>query len=318
MPSIDMPLDQLRAYKPQLTRQHDFAAFWKQGLEQVRNQPLGTTFAKRPLPLREIDVYEVSFTGAGGATIGGEMIVPRGLSGAPGVVVYHGYSGRHDAVYSLLHWAAMGTVVFTVDTRGQRGNTVDSAAYPGPRSPGFMTAGVCSPYDYYYRNAYLDCVRALDVLAERDEVDMSRLAVVGMSQGGGLSLATAALDERVNLCLAEVPFLCDFPRAIRITGDWPYSEIINYLRYSDAAEETQILKTLSYFDNINLAGLIRARTLISVGLCDSICPPSGIFGAYNHMACRKEIKVYPHMGHDHNTEFIEFGMHTMAEQFGMK
>ena len=133
MPSIDMPLEQLRSYKPPLSRQHDFAAFWKHGLQELRQQPLGATFRPKPLPLRATDVFDVTYTGAGGATIAGEMIVPRGLTNAPGLAVYHGYSDRHAPAIRLMHWAAMGMVVLSVDTRGQRGQTVDTAAYPGPR-----------------------------------------------------------------------------------------------------------------------------------------------------------------------------------------
>jgi cephalosporin-C deacetylase len=317
MPSIDMPLDELRKYKPALTRQHDFAAFWKKGLESLRREPVSVNLSVKPLPFKGIDVYELNYIGAGGALITGELLAPQGAAKAPGVVVYHGYSGARNPAHTVVHWTAMGAVVLSVDVRGQRGGASDNAAYPGPRSPGFMTAGLEDPKTYYYRNVYLDSVRALDVLAGRDEVDPAKLAVTGISQGGGLSLAAAALDERVALCMSEVPFLCDFPRAASITGEAPYKEISNYLRRGCQEEIARTFQTLSYFDNVNLAGMIRARTIISVGLWDAICPPSGIFAAYNHLACRKQIEVYPYMGHESNTAFTELCMREMAREFGL-
>jgi len=62
-----------------------------------------------------------------------------------------------------------------------------------------------------------------------------------------------------------------------------------------------VWRTLSYFDNLNLADRIRCAVLMDVGLQDDICPPSSVFGAYNKITARKEIKVYPY----HNHEVVE-------------
>ena len=42
-----------------------------------------------------------------------------------------------------------------------------------------------------YAGAFMDCIRGVDFLASRPEVDAARLAVTGGSQGGGLAFATA-------------------------------------------------------------------------------------------------------------------------------
>src|SRR5262249_59883798 len=66
---------------------------------------------------------------------------------------------------------------------------------------------------YYYRGAYMDCVRGIDFLHSRAEIDTSRIGVWGFSQGGGVTLATAALDHRVSAPVAGGPRLCHFPLA---------------------------------------------------------------------------------------------------------
>ena len=48
----------------------------------------------------------------------------------------------------------------------------------------------------------MDCLRGIDFLTSRAEVDPSRIGVLGFSQGGGLTLATAALDSRVKAAVA--------------------------------------------------------------------------------------------------------------------
>ena len=51
----------------------------------------------------------------------------------------------------------------------------------------------------------------IDFLCSRPEVDVSRIAVEGASQGGALTFATAALNnDRIAVCAPQVPFLSDF------------------------------------------------------------------------------------------------------------
>jgi len=312
----DESLDQLRNYKPPVTAQHDFSAFWKQGLDSLRSEPISADVTAKGAPFRGFKVYDVQFHGDGGAEITGELIVPDGAHDAPGLVVYHGYGSRAAGALELLPWAAIGAVVLSVNVRGQRGDASDNAVYDGPRIPGFLTAGIQDPQQYYYRHVYLDCVRAVDVLAERPEVDDEKLAVLGGSQGGGLSLAVAALEPRVSLCMASVPFLCDFPGAVKLAAG-AYQEIARYCQRSNQREIAAVFQTLTYFDIVNLAGRVRARTLISVGLRDPDCPPSTVFAVYNHLTCPKRIEVYPFMGHEVNPAFIELCMQEMVHQFDL-
>ena len=92
----------------------------------------------------------------------------------------------------------------------------------------------------------------MELLAKRDEVDASRIAVIGGSQGGGLSLAAAALSNRPILSCPDVPFLCDYRRAIAISPNGPYPEIPAFLKAFPHLYD-QTIRTLSYFDCMNLA-----------------------------------------------------------------
>ena len=50
-----------------------------------------------------------------------------------------------------------------------------------------------------------DCIRAVDYLASRPEVDPNRIAAVGNSGGGQMALLITAADERVAVCAAAHP-----------------------------------------------------------------------------------------------------------------
>ncbi|MFA6743643.1 MAG: acetylxylan esterase, partial [Candidatus Neomarinimicrobiota bacterium] len=151
--------------------------------------------------------------------------------------------------------------------------------------------------EYIYRGAYMDCVRAMDFLCSRPEVDASRIIVEGQSQGGALSFVTAALDaDRVRLCVPGVPFLSDFPDYFKVAS-WPGNEFIQYVKDHPETNWEEVYRTLSYFDIKNLAPKIKAPLFMLVGLMDETCPPHINFAAYNNLNCPKEFVAYPYSGH---------------------
>lgn len=297
MPSIDMPLGELRRYRPELTRAEDFDAYWSETLAASRSQSFEAKVTPCPYPADGVELSEVAVAGFDGGTVFCQMMKPVGQTNLPAVVFYHGYSSAGPNPFALLPWACQGYAVLSVDCRGQGGRSTDGAVYPGGHRPGFMTQGIEDPERYYYRYVYMDCVRVLDWLAEQDFVDESRMAITGVSQGGGLTLAVASLSDRPKLAIPEVPYLCHFRRSVDITPVGPYGEIADWMRNRPETSE-QSWRTLSYVDCMNLADRIRCKTIVTVGLWDDICPPSSVFAAYNRIESDKQIEVYEFMGHE--------------------
>ena len=297
MPVFDMPLEELQSYRPQRTAEADLEAYWEQTLEESRRSPLNSAVELLDYPVDGPQFYQIWYDGWREARICGWFIAPPNEGPFPVVVVYHGYGGSKGAIYNLLPWVSAGYAVLAVDTRGQSGDSTDPEPSSTGHWRGYMTKGILDPDEYYYRGAFVDCVRALDFVCSRKELDHDRIVLTGSSQGGGLTLAVAALDQRPKAAAARVPFLCHYRRALEVSDELPYWEIAEYLNRHPAREE-QAFRTLSYCDNLNLASWIRCPTLITVGLQDMICPPSTIFAVYNQMPCDKEVLVYPYMGHD--------------------
>ena len=110
-----------------------------------------------------------------------------------------------------------------------------------------------------------DAARAVDFLHTRPEVDRARIGVHGSSQGGALTITTAALRPDAILCgAAGAPYLCGFMDAAALTHSYPYEEINEYLRrYPD--REPMVRETLNYFDGINFAPRIRCPMLVNLG-----------------------------------------------------
>jgi cephalosporin-C deacetylase len=315
MPSIDMPLEQMRQYKPSLYREADFDSFWDATIAAAIRQPLNAELIPFDLPARGLQSYAVRFDGFEGGRLAGWYVRPEKRGKFPGVCVYHGYSGRGTRPLDLIQLASQGMCVLSMDCRGQNGQSQDAAVSMEGQHSGWMTKGIRSPGGYYFRYVYADAVRALEVLARREEVDAERLAITGASQGGGLALAVAALSDRPILSLPDVPFLCDYRRAIAISPAGPYPEIPSFLKSFPHLYE-QAIRTLSYCDCLNLAPRIKCRTVISNCLWDDVCPPSTIFAVYNHIEVEKQIEVYPFHKHEVPYEHLEMKFRLLREVLG--
>jgi cephalosporin-C deacetylase len=195
-----------------------------------------------------------------------------------------------------------------MDVRGQGsawrpGHTPDHETVPGnPHHPGFMTRGVLDPQTYYYRRVVADAVRAVEAARAFPLVDPDRVVVAGGSQGGGLALMVAGLVPGLAAVLCDVPFLCDFQRALDVASADPYLEIERYLKvHRDRIDD--VYRTLSYLDGVNFASRAAAPALFSVGILDEVCPPSTVYAAYHHYAGPKTIEPYRFNGHEGGQSF---------------
>jgi cephalosporin-C deacetylase len=309
---FDMPLEQLRKYKSPDAEPADFDSFWRQTLKETGSYSLDATF--EPVDdssYKLIDAYDVTFSGFGGQRIKGWFLQPAGNGQPlPCVVSFLGYSGGRDLPVDHLVYVTAGFCNLVMDTRGQGGQTSDDGA-AGPQAAGFMTRGIESPARYYYRRVFADAARAVEAAASHPHVDARRIAVAGGSQGGGIAIASAALaGKKVKLCVPDVPFLCHYRRAIAIVETHPYFEITNYLKRHRGSGE-MVMDTLAYFDGVNLAKRITARSFFSLGLMDNCCPPSTVFAAYNNIKARKDIRIYEYNNHEgggslHTLEKLRF------------
>ncbi len=264
-------------------------------------------------PVRGVSVYRITYPGFEHSTIQGWLAVPDSDGPLPGIVSYHGYNyamdgNLHDTVQLSLH----GYAVLHMLCRGQQGGSVDNTVTSHGNTAGWMTKGILSKEEYYYRAVYMDAVRSVEVLASMDKVDAERIGVTGGSQGGALSVAAAALSPLVKVAVADFPYLAHFERAIDMAPTGPYLEINDYFRKNpDPKIEEQAKETLSYFDVMNLAPEINCHVRINIGLVDEITPPSTVFAVYNHLNASKDLGIYRYFGHEFIPGAVEPKLRTL-------
>ena len=140
----------------------------------------------------------------------------------------------------------------------------------------------------YYKHVVTGCIRAIDFLTSLPQWDGKNVAVQGGSQGGALALITAGLDKRVNLCVANHPALSDVAGYLAgRAGGWPH------LNRIDGMLTPEKVNTLSYYDVVNFARQIKAKTFMTWGYNDDTCPPTTSYIVWNIITAKKEALVTP-------------------------
>ncbi len=292
----------------ELSRAPDFDAFWTRTLEELA--AVAPEVQVRPVPGEPADDFELSevtLRSLGGVRVRGWLQVPRSKGPHAAVLRVPGYTESMQPID-----AVGDRIVFSFNIRGHGGSVEDVPAEPVD----YWLRGLEDKDDYFYRGAYMDCVRAMDYLCSRDDVDQDRLAVWGASQGGGLAFATAALDPRVDICLADIPWLCHWRGLMTLLIDQDVEDLAAWLAADPGRSRAGALKTLNYFDTMNLADRITCRTLMGVGLQDRVCAPETSFGTFNRVKGERDFRIYEEQGHGLAAEHYGWALAELAEVLG--
>ena len=300
---FDMPMEQLREYQGVNPRPGDFDAFWDRGLAEVRALDPQVELVPADFQAPFADCYHMYFTGTGGARVHAKLLRPKQSDGPhPAVLMFHGYSGNAGDWSEKLGYVAMGYTVAALDCRGQGGLSEDRGGVTGWTLRGHIVRGLGDdPEKMLFRHIFLDTALLARIVMEMDDVDATRVAATGGSQGGGLTLACAALTPEIKLAAPVFPFLCDYRRVwdLELAKD-AYAELEEWFRRFDPLHEREdaVFTQLGYVDVQHLAPRIRGQVVMTVGLNDRICPPSTQFAAYNKIPSTKSLRIYPDFGHE--------------------
>ena len=303
MPLIDLPLEELERYLGRSPRPADFDAYWERGLAEMRATTPNVELVPAKVQAPFAECFHLYFTGVRGARVHAKYLRPKQRAGRrPALLEFHGYSGNSGDFAPKLNWVAAGFAVASLDCRGQGGLSEDSAGVKGTTHSGHIVRGLFDGADQLlFRQIFLDTAQLARIVMGFDEVDPDRVGARGGSQGGGLTLACAALEPRVRKIAPVYPFLSDYQRVweMDLAKD-AYLELRTFFRHHDPVHEQkdEWFRRLGYIDVQNLAPRIRAECMMAIGLMDTVCPPSTQFAAYNKLEGPKKSVVYPDFAHE--------------------
>ncbi|WP_394925991.1 acetylxylan esterase [uncultured Robinsoniella sp.] len=305
MPMLDMPLEDLKTYKGSTPRPEDFDSYWMRAIEEMKETNPNPQFTESDFKVPYAKCYDLFFTGVKGARIHAKVLIPnkaREDMPGPAVLTFHGYTGNAGDWMTKLPYVGAGFVVAALDCRGQGGMSEDVGGIRGNTMHGHIIRGVDGDSDnMLMRNIFLDTASLAGIIMDMPMVDENRVGTCGVSQGGGLSLACAALEPRIARAAVQYPFLSDYKRVwdMDLAKD-AYEELQTYFRFFDPLHEREeeFFKKLGYVDIQNHVPQIKGKVQMAITLMDNICPPSTQYAAYNKICSEKEVYVFPDFGHD--------------------
>lgn len=281
---------------PTVRMPEDFEAYWRSELESDEAIQLRPRMVLLPERCTDkSDVYEVSYvyTPAGGRFYG-ILCIPKAEGKYPAILRVPGAGVRP---YGGSAWQAdKGFITLDVGIHGIP-VTLEPVVYER------LFAGILNRYytmnlesrdDYYYNRVIRGCKRAIDLIFTLDKFN-GKVGVEGSSQGGALTVMMAALDHRVSCAAAALPAMSDMTGYLHgRAGGWPH-----LLKNPETSiyNTPGIVETLSYYDVVNFARLVKIPIYYMMSYNDKTCPPTSTFSVYNATTAPKQMQLSNETGH---------------------
>ena len=302
-------LERFRSYRGTDARPEDFDSFWSARIREADAVPLTYRIERSEISSgAACDLFDLWFTGMKGAELHAKYLRPHTEELVPLVLQFHGYPGASRSWFEQCSFVGMGMALIALDCPGQGGPSRDPGGFEGTTVAGHIVAGLDGPVeDLYYVRLHQDIRILCNIVSELSGIDREHVYVNGASQGGGLGLATCALNPHLIARAAILyPFLSDFHMVWDLGLDVVAYEGIGYFfRWFSAAGERmdEAFSKLAYFDTKNFAHLVRCPVLFGTGLEDTVVPIPTQFAVYNNLTCTKEHHLYPGFAHEEIQEF---------------
>ena len=280
--------------KPYTKNPADFDAFWKANLEEARKTPVTVSCVKSDkYTTDEVDCYLLKIRTDKRHSVYGYLTRPKQAGKYPVVFCPPGAGIKTIKEPMRNHYYAKnGFIRLEMEIHGLHPEMTEeqfkeiSAAFSDEN--GYVENGLDDRDNYYMKHVYTGCVRAIDYLCSLPDWDGRNVFVQGGSQGGALSLITAALDQRVTGCVANHPALSDVAGYLdHRAGGWPHMN-----RQHNMLTPAKVA-TLQYYDVVNFARRIKCPVYLTWGYNDDVCPPTTSYIVWNLITAPKESLITP-------------------------
>lgn len=283
--------------EPTIENPIDFDEFWRKSKDDLSKIPMEPKMTLMPERCTDkVNVYHVSIQNFKiGTKLYGILCIPKKEGKYPALLEVPGagvrpYSGD-------ISNAEKGIITFQIGIHGIPVNMEPSVYLDLGNGilNGYQNYNLDDKDRFFYKRVYLGCVRANDFLTSLAEYDGTNLAVTGGSQGGALSIVTAALDNRVKYLGVYYPALCDLTGYINgRAGGWPHYFDKNNILYNSTTEK---IRTIAFYDVVNFARRIKIPGFYTWGFNDETCPPTSMYSAFNVIKAPKQLFTVVETGH---------------------
>ncbi len=299
------------------TMPKDFLSFWKKALKEAERIPM----QQEVIPIKRLstDKVEVSLVcltvGKNGRKMYGYMSKPR--DGKKHPVLFNPPGAGSKKIVPNNYYAEHGFISITTEIHGLNPEWSDNVydAIRGKQTQNYNTRNIEDRNSFYYKDVYTGCCRFIDFLCSLPDWDGRNVGVTGGSQGGALTIVTAALRaDRITFLAPFYPALCDLTGFLhQRAGGWP-RYFSKYKQARQLQADKRIVDNLQYFDVVNFARILKAPGFYSFGYNDDTCSPTSVFSMLAEVTAPKTIEITPTSGHWRFTQTNERCMEWMLKQ----
>jgi len=293
----------------------DFHKFWKKQLQQAEKTPL--TAQVTPLPRYSTDKVRVSLVclnvGPGKRNVYGYLSEPNDTLSHP--VLFSPPGAGNGKRTPELYYAEQGYIFLNINIHHDHNSELSDSAYNTikQQTEEYWTRGWESREACYYRDVYTACSRCVDWLCLHPRWDGKNVGVTGGSQGGALSVVTAALNGKVTFCVSFYPALCDITGFLhQRAGGWP--RFFDKYPLEDVPQQKAV-ETMQYYDVVNFGRTLHCPTFLSYGYADNTCPPTSVAALQNSITVPLTVEITPSSAHWRYSESNAISVKWMRTQW---
>lgn len=277
----------------------DFDNFWdgvKTELATVPMDPVLTFLDSTNLS----KTYRINLGNINNRRVYGYISIPKGISPPyPAMLTLPPFGSVENICVpetNIAEWG--GALSISINIHEAEPDEIDPNSY--------KPTDISNPDLYYYKHSIAGAMRAIDYIFSRPDFNGTDMGVVGISQGGGLALMTAGVDQRVKCLVQTVSALCghaghrwDRPAGLPLfirdsRGSW-----------GNISHEDSTLNASKYFDGIFFAKRFKGPAYSFISYADTISPLETIYTAINQFR-EKEITLHSlRLGHQSPSNFYE-------------
>ena len=245
----------------------------------------------------DVTNYRINLANIENRRVYGYISVPNSGSNFPAIITLPPYSTDANTANPQSFIANRAKVLsVTISVHNVEPDQIDPLSY----EPNIIN----DPNSYYYRYAILGTLRMIDYLYTRSDFDGQNVGVTGVSQGGGLALIAAGLDERIKSLSISNPAMCrhagyDQSKA----SGFPYYVQRSDFLVNNTTHYAQTLSASRYYEGAYFARRYMGPTLAVVSYADDITPAGSSFAAINELRGKKIIVHARDLAHAHPTEY---------------